>query len=243
MGHRNLPEPNPDLYETPKASVVRFPHDGKDVFFVTDSNRDLIQNHHRLGHFYEPEELAIIAEHFVEGSVFLDIGANVGNHSIYTAMFLKPAQIIPIEPNPLAYRLLEANIRLNRLDDLFDFSYLGYGVSDEATSGAGINFRHRNIGGGKIVQGGGDIELLTGDMICENRDIGFVKIDVEGMEMDVLNGIGDTLKRCQPKMFIEVDDVNDAAFNAWLEENEFSILDTFKRYKTNKNYLISTAVS
>ncbi len=240
MGHRHLPEANPDLYETPKASVVRFPHEGKNVFFVTDSDQDLIQAHHRLGHFYEPEELAIIAKHFVKGIVFLDIGANVGNHSVYTALFLKPAEIIPIEPNPLAYRLLEANVRLNGLDDVFDFSYLGYGVSDKPTTGAGINFRNRIIGGGKIVEGGGDIELVTGDMICNDRHIGFIKIDVEGMEMDVLHGIGDTLKRCQPKMFIEVDDVNDAAFNTWVEENGFTILDTFKRYKTNKNYLIST---
>lgn len=243
MGHRHLPDENPDLYATPKASVVRFPHEGQDVFFVTDSDKDLIQTHHRLGQFYEPEELAIIAEHFVKGSVFLDIGANVGNHSIYTAMFLDPAEIIPIEPNPIAYRLLEANVRLNRLDALFDLSYLGYGVSDKPTTGAGISFRHRNIGGGKIVEDGGDIELVSGDMICSDREIGFVKIDVEGMEMDVLRGIGDTLKRCQPKMFIEVDDVNDDAFNAWLKENDFSILDTFKRYKTNKNYLISTVSS
>lgn len=241
MKHRHLPDPNPEVYVSPKAEIARFSHEGKDVLFTVTSEKDLIQTHHRLGHFYEPEELEIISNHFVKGTVFLDIGANVGNHSIYTALFLRPAEIIPIEPNPVAFEVLESNIRLNGLEDMFDLSYLGYGVSDAPTSGASIHFRNRNIGGGKIVPEGGDIELVTGDMVCKDRHIGFIKIDVEGMEMDVLRGLGETLKRSQPKMFIEVDDVNEEAFQAWLQENEFEVLDTFKRYKTNNNYLISTA--
>lgn len=243
MKHRHLPDQNPDSYISPRAEIVRFKHDDKTVLLTVTSEKDLIQTHHRLGHFYEPEELAIIKNHFVKGTVFLDIGANVGNHSIYTALFLRPAEIIPIEPNPVAFDVLESNVRLNGLEALFDLQYLGYGVSDAPSSGARINFRNRNIGGGKIVKGDGDIELITGDMICDDRHIGFIKIDVEGMEMDVLHGLSATLKRCEPKMFIEVDEENEDAFQAWLKENEFSVLDSFKRYKTNNNYLVSTKSS
>ena len=91
MKHRHLPDPNPEVYVSPKAEIARFSHEGKDVLFTVTSEKDLIQTHHRLGHFYEPEELEIISNHFVKGTVFLDIGANVGNHSIYTALFLRPA--------------------------------------------------------------------------------------------------------------------------------------------------------
>jgi hypothetical protein len=51
---------------------------GRNVLFATSTAKDPIQRAHKKGFFYEFEELAIIERHFVPGSTFVDIGANVG---------------------------------------------------------------------------------------------------------------------------------------------------------------------
>jgi len=54
---------------------------GRDLRFVSDRRRDPIQRAHRAGTFYEAEELEVIRRAVPPGAVFVDIGANVGNHS------------------------------------------------------------------------------------------------------------------------------------------------------------------
>jgi hypothetical protein len=90
---------------------------GQRVLFATDKTHDPIQRAHRNGTFYEAEDLALIAPHVPQGSTFVDIGANVGNHTVYAAMILGVARVIPVEPNPLALRLLMLNVMMNGLED------------------------------------------------------------------------------------------------------------------------------
>ena len=40
------------------------------------------------------------------GATFVDIGANVGNHSLFAATFLNAARVVPVEPNPRCLRLM-----------------------------------------------------------------------------------------------------------------------------------------
>jgi Met-10+ like-protein len=65
------------------------------------------------GVFYEREELEIIATHF-KGGTFVDIGANVGNHSIFAAKFLGASKVIAFEPNPTAYVIFKWQYRVKR---------------------------------------------------------------------------------------------------------------------------------
>ena len=68
--------------------------------------------------------------------------------------------------------------------------------------------------------------------------IDFLKIDVEGMEIAVLGGLAETIARCRPVFFIEVDDVNNAAFMAWVAANDYEVAATYRRYKVNENFLL-----
>ena len=71
--------------------------------------------------------------------------------------------------------------------------------------------------------------------------VDFIKIDVEGMEMQVLGGLAQTLERCRPVIFIEVDEANRADFLDWVEANHFDIAATFRRYPVNENFLLKPA--
>ncbi|MEM7753567.1 MAG: FkbM family methyltransferase, partial [Pseudomonadota bacterium] len=102
--------------------VVACRVDGTDMLFCVDREADPIQRNNRAGKFYEAPELRWIGQRVKPGATFVDIGANIGNHGLYFARKLGAACVIPIEPNPVAYRLLTANVVLNGLRDVFDLS-------------------------------------------------------------------------------------------------------------------------
>jgi hypothetical protein len=110
---------------------------GKQVHFFVTNEHDEIQYHHVAGRFYETEELTIIAQFFPRGGVFVDIGANVGNHSIYVCNYLEPLQVVAIEPNPVVIPILKINLALNGLLPLVDLSHLGGRALRRAGPGGG----------------------------------------------------------------------------------------------------------
>jgi hypothetical protein len=88
---------------------------------------------------------------------------------------------------------------------------------------------------------GGDLRVIAGDEALAQAKVDFIKIDVEGMEMQVLGGLAQTLARCRPVIFIEVDEANRAAFLAWVDANRYDIAATFRRYPVNENFLLKPA--
>ena len=212
---------------------------GRLFSFASDRKQDPIQRAHRGGKFYEEPELAIIKSQFPQGGIFVDIGSNIGNHSLFVAAFLQPEKIIPFEPNPLAYKLLLANVAMNGFSPLFDLSYIGFGLSDTRASGFAMSDQHKNLGGARMQSGEGDIETITGDQALEKVTPDFLKTDVEGMEIMVLRGLEATIERAAPTILIEVDQENYDAFDAWVEDHGYEVLKTFQRYRTNKNFLVA----
>ena len=53
----------------------------KDVMFCVNMENDPVQRNHRRGTFYELRELSALRNIFRKGGTFVDIGANVGNHT------------------------------------------------------------------------------------------------------------------------------------------------------------------
>lgn len=206
--------------------------------FASDRNEDPIQRLNRKGLFYEEPELAMIRAHFPQGGTFVDIGSNIGNHSLFVAAFLQPKKIISFEPNPVAYKLLLANVMLNGFGDLFDLSHIGVGISDQKAGGYAMTEQERNLGGAQMQPGKGDIETMTGDEALAKETPDFLKIDVEGMEMKALAGLQDVIARCSPTILIEVNKENYATFDKWVAAHGYDVIDTFQRYQANKNFLL-----
>jgi len=214
---------------------------GESVLFAVDMERDPVQRNHRRGRFYEAKELEMIRRHLPPGGVFADIGANTGNHSLFVARFLHPARVIPFEPNPRAWRLLIANMALNGCLDRCDLSHLGRGVGAAAADGFGMEPRERNLGAAKMLAGEGAISVITGDSALAGLRPDVIKIDVEGMELDVLAGLSGTLARARPALLVEVDDANEPAFRDWAASAGYEIAATNQRYRANRNHLLRPA--
>ena len=228
-----------DSFMTPVGTqVVRAQIDGQGVFFCVRNPDDRIQRKHSRGKFYEPEELALIAAHFPKGGVFCDVGANVGNHSLYALLFLEAAQAVVFEPNPDAYTLLLANLALNRVADRADLSHLGCGLSDMAAEGMVLDLRDNNLGATRLVVGNGGIPVRTGDAMLAGRRVDFIKMDVEGMEMQALRGLEATIDACKPAIFLELEHTNRPDFLEWIAARGYRLAHEGRRFRMNQNLLI-----
>lgn len=222
-----------------KGFAVEFEHDGVPVWFFVLDGRDTVQRDLWQGRFYEKEELEIIARHFPKHGVYLDVGANIGNHCIYVGKFLQPTRIIPVEPFGKAATVLTLNLRLNDLMGVCDPNFIGIGFGAdrhfaEATIVPG------NLGGTQLNKSNdaGGIPIVSGDQALGLARIDFIKIDVEKMELQVLAGLAGVIKENRPTMFIEVDHQNRAGFLEWCSANKYKDLERFSRYGSNENFLI-----
>ncbi|MCQ0092730.1 FkbM family methyltransferase [Roseovarius sp. M141] len=201
--------------------------------------RDPIQNAWRNGVFFEADELDLLEDQIKCGSHIIDIGANVGNHALYFATRMAARRVIVVEPNPLAVAPLMANVLLNRLDSVIDLSLLGVGLSDASRGGFGMKRHDRNLGATKMFEGKGDLQVHAGDDLLEGEAPDLIKIDVEGMEIEVLSGLERIILTHRPVILIEVDDQNAQAFEEWRIAHRYDVAHTVRHSRKNCNYLLT----
>ena len=159
-------------------------------FFVVNPN-DTISRHHYRGRFYEQEGLDLISRHF-RGGTFVDIGAHIGNHAIYVAIFLAPKAVIVFEPNPAAIAQFKVNALLNKCTTI-DTRFLGLALGNSERR---LNFRTpnpNNLGHTLLVDASdGEIRTVVANSILQSTPVDFIKLDVEGMEFEILAGLSAT---------------------------------------------------
>ena len=157
------------------------------------------------GRFYELKEIELIRRFIPDNGVFLDIGANVGNHSIFINKNRPDVKIIPIEPEPRAVSLLKSNIRLNKCNNI-NTNFLGYAMSCRPGFSylqwrSSITSTHISLRNGELIEEGIKVPcILLQEIICKNA---FLKLDIEGMERFILNDAKDILIKNKPTLMIE----------------------------------------
>jgi len=211
---------------------------GMKFLFNVDDSKDHIQSHHLNHRIYEQEELDIISQYINTNTRLLDIGANVGNHAIYLSKKFDLSNVVVIEPNPVVISTLTKNIASNELCDIINTSKLGYGLSDRDSLSSMISRKH-NLGWSRVDEGRpGNIKITTADKLLGDMMFDFIKIDVETLEIKCLAGMSGIIDRCRSAIFIEVDNVNDVAFDSWCKTNKYKKVKEFKRYRSNNNFMV-----
>lgn len=221
-------------YESQPVRITHCRINDTAVTFATDMERDPVQRNHRAGRFYEMRELKVLARRLPRNATVVDIGANAGNHALYLALFAGAARIVPIEPNPLAYRLLILNVLMNGLLPRFDLSRLGVGLSDTQSTGYGMEARARNLGAASMLPGEGEIAVHRADTLLGDETPDLIKIDVEGMEMAVLSGAESLIDRVRPMLFVEVSAENAGTFEAWSSGMRYREVRRWGKGMTNR---------
>lgn len=217
---------------------VRF--NGREFQILAASAGDHIAKHLARGAFYEEEDLRLLMKHVPKGAVVADIGANIGNHTIFFEKMMLCEKVIVFDVSPLAIRILKANIALNDLRSV-DTQFLGLGLADTRCRGD-VKEHATNLGMTSVLTEGhtkGNIHLVPGDeLLLNERQLDLLKIDVEGGEMEVLLGLTSTIEKFRPLIFVEVSETKRDEFLPWIEENRYCIQEVIQRYPENRNYLL-----
>jgi FkbM family methyltransferase len=157
---------------------------------------------------YEREELELLFEFlqpmaatFATGTA-LDIGANIGNHTLFFAP--RFAQVHAFEPNPDTCALLRFNTQWSR-----NIAVHELGLGSEAGSFE-LNEHATNLGGSSLLnrQSSNDRQVSIRVWRLDELDLPlenlcFMKLDVEGFEAKALAGARAAIERSQPMIVLE----------------------------------------
>jgi hypothetical protein len=80
----------------------------------------------------------------------------------------------------------------------------------------------------------GTVRCVPGDEVLLPTPVGMLKIDVEGMEFDVLKGLHSTIERWRPQIFIEVWEESRDLLTSWCQRYNYNIMIAFH----GNNYLL-----
>lgn len=204
--------------------------------FIIDNENDWIQQHWMQNRFYEERELKAIAKCIKPNSVILDVGANIGNHAIWLNQNVNPKQIYVIEPHPNAINLMLKNVAINYCHQI-RFDFLGIALGEFKSKSVIKNYEPSNLGATSLeISDEGFIDTIPGDEL--GLDFDFIKIDVEGMELGVIRGLKETIKRCKPNMFIEIEDEHYEEFEKLMREYGYIIIFESRNYHHCRNCIV-----
>jgi FkbM family methyltransferase len=208
----------------------------REIVFSLDDPLDVVQRRLARGIYYEMDQLQAHKELIFTGSTVLDVGANVGNHTVYYSM-TRAGRVYPFEPNPRPRELLARTVQTNGLDNV-DLSYLALGLGASPTElFVGTSPRH-NLGMTKLTtEGQMAVEVRPLDHLDFEGPISLLKIDTEGMEMEVLAGAQHLIDTHRPGIAVEVDRQNYDDFWVWLEHNRYQVIRLIRPNKGNENFI------
>ena len=208
----------------------------KHGMFHSISSDLYIGNSLKLYGEYSEIELSIIMKFIKKGDYVFDIGSNIG---AFTVPFLKKigksGKVFSFEPQREIYEILKMNIDKNERHNIELFE-LGLGMEKTTIDLTFINYNViDNFGGVSLVQNKNNpffpnkndakqkIKITTLDQFLHLKKCNFVKLDVEGMELDVLNGGKSFLNKFRPIMWIENHRVFPNKLNELLLESDYSL--------------------
>lgn len=155
-----------------------------------------------------------------KGKMILDIGANIGNHSIYFVKECGAAKVLSFEPIPKTFEILKRNIELNNLQN--SIIPYNWGIGDMRSRASASDYDLTNIGGTFLRNvHNGEVEVHSIDEMNIDENVALIKIDVEGFEAKVIKGALKTIKKNMPMIMVE----------AWENSNTiFSIINMLCKF-------------
>jgi FkbM family methyltransferase len=122
--------------------------------------------------------------------VVIDVGANIGNHTVYLA--LGDRKVLALEPNESAAAYLRRNVELNGVGDRVTVVLAAAGAS--AGRGRVVPTSDDQLGTVRFeVDERGDVAVISVDEVAGDTSVAILKVDVENGEADVLDGASVTI--------------------------------------------------
>ncbi len=142
---------------------------------------------------YEPYETSLLVSLVTPHSTVVDIGANIGYHTVQFARAAGPrGRVYAFEPDPDNLRMLRHNIRTNRLDNVVVIPKAASDVSGTLT----LYHSAENRGDHRVYDSGDARESISidaaapDDVLCEmTGPVSVIKLDIQGAEPRAVAGM------------------------------------------------------
>jgi FkbM family methyltransferase len=159
---------------------------------------------------YGESEWRVLSQLAPQGAVVAEIGANIGTHTVPLAKAVgDKGRVIAVEPQRIIHQYLCANVALNSLSNV-ETHHAGCGAGPGSMVVPHVEYHssaRNNFGGVALLpQGEGEsVNIRALDEIVGERKLHLLKVDVEGMEAEVLRGAEKILREHRPFLYIEND--------------------------------------
>ncbi len=169
-------------------------HKSEFVYFFNDQITKEIDIHG----VYEKDEINILSKIIKKNSIIIDIGANIGNHSIAFSKIAK--EIYSFEAHPKTFEILKFNCQNYKKIKIYNI-----GISDKKGFLFFTKNKTYNVGGKQLRKKGAVKSKINklDNLIKLKKKIELIKIDIEGHEYKALLGMKNLLKNNDSKLFIE----------------------------------------
>jgi len=154
-------------------------------------------------------EIDLFKQFVGPGDVVIEAGANIGAHTVWLAKASAPGgMVLAFEPQRLIFQTLCANLALNSVTNVVAFPS-ACGESRGIIFVPMLDpFKSNNFGalevGTHTEVAGENVAVMRLDDLAVSR-CRLLKVDVEGMELEVLKGARETISRCKPVLYVEND--------------------------------------
>jgi FkbM family methyltransferase len=193
---------------------------------------------------YSVAELACFAQWLKPGSTAVEAGANIGAFSVGLSRLVGPTgHLFAYEPQRIVFQMLCANLALSQCTNVHAFQ-CGLGAHSGVLHVSPTNYHALGNFGGVALSAveGEPVEVHPLDR-WSLKSCDFIKIDVEGMEREVLEGARDTIRRLRPVLYVEddresahaalVDLLVDMGYEMYWHLPALFSADNFKKVKEN----------
>ncbi len=206
----------------PQRATLKVAYSDRSFIIVGSPNDHSVFNQIRIkGGLWEPQIVDLMASLIKPTDVCLDIGANLGTHTMVLADLASRGSVYAFEPSSINAGFLSENIRANCLANA-RCEQIGLGHQSriqELTNLIGLEgcsfvSPQENVDDVLMKAWGQTLERTTEKVVIETLDnwisknridrVDFVKMDAEGSELGVLEGGQATFARHRPKLIIEL---------------------------------------
>lgn len=176
------------------------------------SYKDTVRRKIINNEIYEKEIVDIAAEYIEPNSIVLDIGANFGQMSILFSETQRNVKVFAFEAQKYVFELLEKNVKVNDKKNIKCFYNLVGSKSGIENIKINKLYKFGSWGANNIEyssnkQRSTKIKAIKIDDIKFDQTISFMKVDVQGLDLDVLRGAKNTIKYHRMPIIFEYESI------------------------------------
>lgn len=216
---------------TPVLATVTAGTNTYDIYLTSPSHDYIQKTIAESGKPYELPMLEDMRRRVSRESIVIDVGANVGNHTFYLANVVS-CHVVAFEANAELAKAMQMTADHAGLQELVTVH--GYALGEREAPARFDKMLPENIGAQALKVGEGNIQVRRLDSVDGIKRIDAIKIDVEGMELEVLKGGRDCIERHKPVLYIEcisLDRFREVA--EFLTELGYEYVETFNATPTH----------